>query len=54
MKEDLVQVAQVAQVHVEDKLTIYYNLFNCNTVAIFYFYSCKYYYIDQLEKYSLI
>lgn len=47
MKEDLVQVAQV---HIGDKLTIYYNLFNCNTVAIFYFYCRKYYYIDLLEK----
>jgi hypothetical protein len=41
MKEDL---AQVAQVHIGDKLTIYYNLFNCNTiVGIFYFYFRKYY-----------
>lgn len=48
MKEDLVQVAQV---HIGDKLTIYYNLFNCNTVvALFYFYFRKYYYIYLLEK----
>jgi hypothetical protein len=30
MKEDL---AQVAQVQIGDELTIYYNLFNCNTVV---------------------
>ena len=34
MKEDLVQVAQV---QIGDELTICYNLFNCNTVAIFIF-----------------
>ena len=54
MKEDLVQVAQV---QIDDELTIYYNLFNCNTVVAifnFYFYFCKYYYIDLLEKHSLI
>lgn len=44
MKEDLVQVAQV---QIGDKLTSYYNLFNCNTVVdIFYFYFRKYYYMD--------